>query len=150
MPPVNGASLRAPLDDGRARFDDIRRKGAAGADTIARIDALFLLRDILVAVFREKAPPKTPRNSGIPPSQARDGDGTGQPAHGHRHGIQPGRRVPEVRPRPARAAAPGTRARSPTACRGPCRTVPASGPAPSTGSSPTCSPCAAPPRWCGR
>lgn len=79
-----------------------------------------------------------------------EGDGTGQPAHGHRHGIQPGRRVPEVRPRPARAAAPGTRARSPTACRGPCSTVPASGPAPSTGSSPTCSPCAAPPRWCGR
>ncbi len=69
MPTVNGASLRAQMDDCRARFDGIKRKGEAGAETLALIDALFLLLDILVAVFLEKTTPKTSRNSGLPPSQ---------------------------------------------------------------------------------
>jgi len=76
MPAVNGASPRARLDDCRARSDGIRRKGGAGADTIAPVGAPFLPPGILVAVFPGKATPRTPRNSGIPPSQARDGDGT--------------------------------------------------------------------------
>ncbi len=69
MATVNGASLRAQMDDCRARFDGIKRKGEAGAETLALIDALFLLLDILVAVFLEKTTPKTSRNSGLPPSQ---------------------------------------------------------------------------------
>ena len=69
MPTVNTASLRTQLDECRARFADIKRKGEAGAETLALIDALFMLLDILVAVFLEKATPKTSRNSGLPPSQ---------------------------------------------------------------------------------
>ena len=74
MPTVNAASLRAQLDDCRARFDDIKRKGGAGAETLALIDALFLLLDVLVAVLLEKATPKTSSNSGLPPYF----DGTGR------------------------------------------------------------------------
>ena len=73
MATVNPASLRAQLDDCRARFDAIKRKGEAGADTLALIDALFLLLDILVAVFLEKATPKTSRNSSLPSSRDDDG-----------------------------------------------------------------------------
>ena len=69
MASVNTASLRAQLDDCRAQFDAIKRTGKAGADTLALINALFLLLDILVAVFLEKTTRKTSANSSIPPSQ---------------------------------------------------------------------------------
>ena len=69
MPTVNGVSLRAQMDDYRAQFDAIKRKGEAGAEALALIKALFLLLDILVAVFLEKTTPKTSRNSSLPPSQ---------------------------------------------------------------------------------
>ncbi len=69
MPTVSGASLRAQMDDCRARFDAIKRTGEAGAETRALIDALFLLLDILVAAFLEKTTRKTSANSGLPPSQ---------------------------------------------------------------------------------
>ena len=69
MARINQASLRAQLDDCRARFDAIKQKGEASADTLALIDALFLLVDIVVAVFLEKTTPKTSRNSSLPSSQ---------------------------------------------------------------------------------
>ena len=69
MPTVNGVSLRAQMDDYRTQFDAIKRKGEACAEALALIKALFLLLDILVAVFLEKTTPKTSRNSGLPPSQ---------------------------------------------------------------------------------
>ena len=79
MPTVNGASLRAQMDDCRARFDAVKRTGEAGAETRALIDALFLLPDILVAVFLEKTTRKTSANSGLPPSQT--GEGRDRPAY---------------------------------------------------------------------
>lgn len=72
MATVNTASLRAQLDDCRAQFDAIKRKGEAGADTLTLINALFLLLDILVAVFLEKTTPKTSRNSSLPSSRDDD------------------------------------------------------------------------------
>ena len=69
MARINQASLRAQLDDCRARFDAIKQKGEASADTLALIDTLFLLVDIVVAVFLEKTTPKTSRNSSLPSSQ---------------------------------------------------------------------------------
>ena len=69
MARINQASLRAQLDDCRARFDAIKQKGEASADTVALIDTLFLLVDIVVAVFLEKTMPKTSRNSSLPSSQ---------------------------------------------------------------------------------
>ena len=69
MATVNTASLRAQLDDCRAQFDAIKRTGTAGEDTLALINALFLLLDILMAVFLEKTTRKTSANSSLPPSQ---------------------------------------------------------------------------------
>ena len=63
MAPVNQASLCVQLDDCRAQFDAIKQKGEASADTLAPINALFLLMDIVVAVFLEKTTPATSRNS---------------------------------------------------------------------------------------
>ncbi len=76
MARINTASLRARLDNCRGRFDDIQRKGEAGADLLSRIDALFLLFDILVAVFLEKTTQKTSCNSSLPSSRNGAEDGT--------------------------------------------------------------------------
>ncbi len=76
MPTVNAASLRRQLDDCRSRFDAIRRRGEAGAETVELINVLLMLLDLLVAVLLERTTPKTPRNSGLPPSR-KDGDGDG-------------------------------------------------------------------------
>ena len=65
MARINQASLRAQLDDCRARFDAIKQKGEASADTLALFDTLFLLLDIVVAVFLAKTTPKTSRNSSL-------------------------------------------------------------------------------------
>ena len=77
MARINPASLRAQLDDCRARFDAIKQKGEASADTLALINALFMLVDIVVAVFLEKTTPKTSRNSSLPSSR----DGTDSETH---------------------------------------------------------------------
>ena len=61
MARINQASLRAQLDQCRAQFEAIKQKGEAGADTLALIDTLFMLVDIVVAVFLEKTTPKTSR-----------------------------------------------------------------------------------------
>ena len=66
MARINQASLRAQLDDCRTRFDAIKQKGEASADTLALIDTLFLLVDFVVAVLLEKTTPKTSRNSSLP------------------------------------------------------------------------------------
>ena len=50
-------------------FEAIKQKGEASADTLALINALFMLVDIVVAVFVEKTTPKTSRNSGVPSSR---------------------------------------------------------------------------------
>ena len=125
MARINQASLRVQLDECRAQFDAIKQKGEASADTLALINALFMLVDILVAVFLEKTTPKTSRNSSLPSS--RDGTDEGEthtagrsgsrgpkarharsdtPAHGHHDAHQPGHRVPAVRPRPDRDRVP--------------------------------------------
>ena len=71
MARINQASLRAQLDECRAQFEAIKQKGEASADTLALINALFMLVDIVVAVFLERTTPKTSRNSSVPSS--RDG-----------------------------------------------------------------------------
>ena len=75
MARINHASLRAQLDQCRAQFEAIKQKGEAGADTLALINALFMLVDIVVAVFLEKTTPKTSRNSSVPSSRDATDDG---------------------------------------------------------------------------
>ena len=70
MPTVNGASLRAELDDAKARIAALRADGKVSEEVDAVIGVLLSLLGILVAVFLEKATPKTSANSGLPPSQA--------------------------------------------------------------------------------
>ena len=76
MARLNHASLRAQLHDCRTQFEAIKQHGEASADTLALINALFMLVDIVVAVFLERTTPKTSRNSGLPSS--RDGTDDGQ------------------------------------------------------------------------
>ena len=77
MARINQASLRAQLDDCRAQFEAIKQHGEASADTLALINTLFMLVDIVVAVFLERTTPKTSRNSGLPSSR----DGTDGGTH---------------------------------------------------------------------
>ena len=77
MARLNHASLRAQLHHCRAQFEAIKQHGEASADTLALINALFMLVDIVVAVFLEKTTPKTSRNSGLPSS--RDAPTTADP-----------------------------------------------------------------------
>ena len=88
MATVNGASLRAQLDDCRARFEAIKQGGEANAETLALIHALFLLLDILVAVFLEKTTRKTSRNSSLPSSRDDADDGGTRAAPRARSGRQ--------------------------------------------------------------
>ena len=69
MPTVNGASLREELEDAKARIAALRADGKVSGEVDAVIGVLLALLGILVAVFLEKATPKTSRNSGLPPSQ---------------------------------------------------------------------------------
>ena len=57
MARINHASLRAQLHDCRAQFEAIKQHGEASADTLALINALFMLVDIVVAVFLERTTP---------------------------------------------------------------------------------------------
>lgn len=84
MARINQASLRAQLDECREQFEAIKRKGDASADTLALVNALFLLLEVMVAALPEKTTPKTSRNSGLPGSrddadegEARSPDGSG-------------------------------------------------------------------------
>ncbi len=93
MATVNAASLRAQLDDCRARFEAIKRDGKANAETLALIHALFLLLDILVVVFLEKTTRKTSANSGLPPSQTGKDETarrTGAPGKGAKPNLETG------------------------------------------------------------
>ena len=144
MARINQASLRAQLDDCRAQFDAIKQKGEASADTLALIHALFMLVDIVVAVFLEKTTPKTSRNSSLPSS--RDGTDEGETHTAGRSGSRgpkarharsdtlrtvtttPHRgqvRIPEAR---TEGTPPGPRAASPTPCPVLCSTDPGSSP----------------------
>ncbi len=80
MPTVNGASLRAELDDAKARITTLRADGKVSEEVDAVIGVL--LPGILVAVFLEKATPKTSRNSGLPPSQTARRAGKGSRGKG--------------------------------------------------------------------
>ena len=111
MARINPASLRAQLDDCRARFDAIKQKGEASADTLALINALFMLVDIVVAVFLEKTTPKTSRNSSLPSSR----DGTDSETHTAGRSDPADRRHATHAPTPCARSPRRTPARSPSA-----------------------------------
>lgn len=78
MATVDKASLRSEFDALKARFEALCAAGGMSAEGRALFDALLMLFELLMAVFMERSTPRSPRNSGLPGSQA-DGDGT---AHG--------------------------------------------------------------------
>ena len=79
MPTVNGASLRAEVEDARARVAALRADGKVSEEVDALFRVLFAMLDLLVAVLLERTTRKTSRNSGLPPSRA-DTDGTARRA----------------------------------------------------------------------
>ena len=70
MATVNKASLRTEFDALKARFESLCAAGKMSAESRALFDALLMLFELLMAVFMEKHTPKSPANSGLPPSQS--------------------------------------------------------------------------------
>ena len=70
MATVNKASLRTEFDALKARFESLCAAGKMSAESRALVDALLMLFELLMAVFMEKHTPKSPANSGLPPSQS--------------------------------------------------------------------------------
>ena len=72
MATVNQASLRTEFDALKARFESLCAEGKIPPESRALVDALLMLFELLMAVFMEKHTPKSPANSGLPPSQSPD------------------------------------------------------------------------------
>ena len=72
MATVNKASLRTEFDALKARFESLCAEGKMPPESRALVDALLMLFKVLMAVFMEKHTPKSPANSGLPPSQSPD------------------------------------------------------------------------------
>ena len=70
MATLNKASLRTEFDALKARFESLCAKGKMSPESRALFDALLMLFELLMAVFMEKHTPKSPANSGLPPSQS--------------------------------------------------------------------------------
>ena len=70
MATVNKASLRTEFDALKARFESLCAEGKMPPESRALVDALLMLFELLMAVFMEKHTPKSPANSGLPPSQS--------------------------------------------------------------------------------
>ena len=70
MATVNKASLRTEFDALKARFESLCAAGKMPPENRALVDALLMLFELLMAVFMEKHTPKSPANSGLPPSQS--------------------------------------------------------------------------------
>ena len=70
MASVNRESLRRSFDEQKRTFERLKRDGAMTPESIALIDALMTLLELLIAVFMEKTTTKTGRNSGLPSSRA--------------------------------------------------------------------------------
>ena len=81
MATVNKASLRSEFDALNARFESLCAEGKMSAESRALFDALLMLFKVLMAVFMEKHTPKSPANSGLPPSQSPN-DATARPRPG--------------------------------------------------------------------
>ena len=80
MASVNRESLRRSFDEQKRTFERLKRDGAMTPESIALIDALMTLLELLIAVFMEKTTTKTGRNSGLPSySIVNDGIATQKP-----------------------------------------------------------------------
>ena len=70
MATVNRVSLRETFDEQKRTFERLKRSGRMTPESIALIDALMMLLELLMAVFMEKITGKTARNSGLPSSRS--------------------------------------------------------------------------------
>ena len=71
MASVNRASLRRSFEEQKRSFERLKRAGAMTPESVALVDALMLLLELLIAVFMEQTAVKTGRSSGLPSSRAR-------------------------------------------------------------------------------
>lgn len=84
MASVNKQSLREEFDALKGRFAQLVADGKMAGESRALVEALLLLLQLLMAVFMERATPKTSTNSSRASSQmSKDDSATGRPgAHG--------------------------------------------------------------------
>ena len=115
MATVNRTSLREAFDEQKRTFERLKHEGRMTPETIALVNALLMLMEMLVAVFLEKTTSKTGLNSGsaqFPVCAGRDGaqhirrqgqgpegkgGGVRQHAHRHRLRTERGGAMPQMR-----------------------------------------------------
>lgn len=69
MPSVNKQSLRKEFDQLKVRFEALSNEGKITPESSALFQAMFMLFELLIAVFMEKTTRKNNRNASIPSSQ---------------------------------------------------------------------------------
>ena len=70
MATVNRTSLREAFDEQKRTFERLKHEGRMTPESIALVNALLMLMEMLVAVFLEKTTSKTGLNSGLPSSRS--------------------------------------------------------------------------------
>ena len=79
MPTVNQASLRDECSRLKGEFGALSSAGKVPAETAVLMNAVFMLLEMMVAIFLEKTTRKTSRNSSLPPSQTDKDDSATTP-----------------------------------------------------------------------
>ena len=80
MPTIDKSSVREQIDDFKKQFEDLRKQGNVSQEICIVFKGLFMVIEVILAVFMEKQTKKTSKNSGKPPSQTeKDNSAIGMP-----------------------------------------------------------------------
>ena len=74
MANINKKSIRSELDQLKSNFKQLHQHKKISSEALVLIKSLFMLLDVLVAIFLEKKTNKNAANSSKPPSQTEKDD----------------------------------------------------------------------------
>ena len=80
MASIDKTSIRQQVDKLQQTFDELSKSGKITPETKALCQAMFMLIQVILAVFMEKNTKKNSKNSGIPPSQSDPDESSDQPS----------------------------------------------------------------------
>lgn len=81
MASLDKASVREKVDEMKSTFLQLKNEGKVSSETLALMNSLFLIVDLILSIFLEKQTRKTKQNSSLTSSQT-EKDKTGKPQAG--------------------------------------------------------------------